>query len=206
VLTERFEEALIFAAQLHRKQKRKTTGTPYISHLLVVSALVLEDGGTEDQAIAALLHDSIEDQARYYPGGETQLRRDIRKRFGKEVLRIVEGCTEDYMVPPGALEYIPWRELRRSYIEHTRQADPAVRRVIAADKLHNVRSLLSAFRYMGDRVWERFQTKSGEDQLWFYEEIARVLAEKRDSPLAEELLAAVQALRTALEATRKEQR
>ena len=99
-MTNRFEQALVFAAQLHREQRRKGTGVPYVSHLLAVAALVIEHGGDEDEAIAALLHDAIEDQ------GGAKAREEIRRRFGDRVTGIVDGCTDSEIIPkpPGAKE------------------------------------------------------------------------------------------------------
>ena len=156
VLTNRFEQALVYASQLHRYQVRKCSNVPYISHLLSVAAIVLEHGGDEDQAIAALLHDAVEDQ-----GGVKTLE-SIRAKFGEKVATIVEGCTESDVIPKP-----PWRERKLAIINRHRQASAEVRRVILADKLHNVRSLLSDLYRYGDGVWDNF--KGGkEGTLWFY--------------------------------------
>ena len=193
MLTPNFDQALTFASQLHREQTRKLSGVPYICHLLSVAALVIEDGGSEEEAIAALLHDSIEDQARRYPGGESRLRQDILERFGPEVLRIVEACTEDYhhAGPNPGDRRAQWRSLRESYIEYLRSADPKVLRVSCADSLHNVRSMAADYRLLGDKIWERFRTRSRDDQLWAYDRLARVFVEAGTGPLAGELNRAV---------------
>jgi len=102
MLTERFDAALLFAATLHRQQPRKGTKIPYLGHLLAVAALVIEDGGSEDEAIAALLHDSLEDQASNYPGGREALRVYIRDHFGPGVAAIVDACTDDEGLPKGS--------------------------------------------------------------------------------------------------------
>src|SRR6266480_7081738 len=137
-LTSRFEEAITFATQLHAKQLRKGTTIPYIAHLLAVTALVLENGGSEDEAIAALLHDAIEDQ------GGAATREEIRRRFGNMVVAIVDGCTDAEVVPKP-----PWRGRKEAYISHLRQASPAVRLISAADKLHNARTILADYRVLG---------------------------------------------------------
>jgi (p)ppGpp synthase/HD superfamily hydrolase len=92
--SERFEQALAFSHQLHRRQQRKASGVPFIAHPLSVAALVIEDGGTEEEAIAALLHDSLEDQGCHFPGGAEALAAEIERRFGSDVRRIVESVTE----------------------------------------------------------------------------------------------------------------
>ena len=126
ILTDRFDRAFAFARHLHRDQFRKGTAIPYTAHLLAVAALVLEDGGDEDQAVAALLHDAVEDH-----GGLGRLE-EIRQLFGERVAEIVEGCSDSFTIPKP-----PWRERKERYIEHLRHADAGVRRVSLADKLHN---------------------------------------------------------------------
>ncbi|PSB00477.1 HD domain-containing protein [Merismopedia glauca] len=162
ILTNRFEKALIYATNLHQKQVRKGTNIPYVSHLLAVTALVLEDGGDENQAIAALLHDAVEDQ-----GGETTYQ-EILAKFGEEVAAIVKACTDTDAIPKP-----PWRERKESYIEHFRHASIAARRVSLADKLHNSRSILSDWYRMGDEIWERFAGKK-EGTLWYYRSLIDV--------------------------------
>jgi (p)ppGpp synthase/HD superfamily hydrolase len=131
LLGQRFQAALVQAARLHQRQVRKQSGVPYVSHLLAVCALVLEDGGSEDEAIAALLHDAVEDQ------GGAQTLDHIRNLFGDEVAAIVDGCSDTDQDPKP-----PWRERKEAYLRHL--ADPAtsasVLRVATADKLHNARS------------------------------------------------------------------
>ena len=156
VLTSRFAEAFAYAAALHARQIRKGTNTPYLSHLMSVAALVLEDGGDEDEAIAGLLHDAVEDQ-----GGPPTLEA-IRIRFGEKVARIVLGCTDSDTVPKP-----PWRERKERYVAHIRHAPADVRRVSSADKLHNARSILADYRVMGDALWSRF-TASKDETLWYY--------------------------------------
>jgi (p)ppGpp synthase/HD superfamily hydrolase len=159
-LSERFDQALLYASSLHRAQLRKTTNIPYLSHLLAVTSLVLEHGGDEDEAIAALLHDAVEDQ-----GGLPTLD-EIRSRFGDRVAEIVKGCTDAWTKPKP-----PWLERKRAYLEHLRTASSSVRLVSAADKLHNARSVLKDYLAIGDELWSRFN--SGRDQqLWYYRALA----------------------------------
>jgi (p)ppGpp synthase/HD superfamily hydrolase len=169
LLTSRFEKALVYATRLHARQLRKGTQIPYISHLLSVAALVLENGGDENQAIAALLHDAIEDQ-----GGE-RTRQEIRHQFGSEVSEIVEGCTDADIIPKP-----PWRERKQQYIAKFRHATPEVRRVSLADKLHNARSIEADYRKIGETIWERFQG-GREGTLWFYRAIIEAAQEAGDS-------------------------
>lgn len=156
-LTPRFEAALVYAHQLHAAQRRKGSSIPYISHLLSVAALVLEDGGSEDEAIAALLHDAIEDQ-----GGATT-RAEILQRFGPTVTAIVDGCTESDIIPKP-----PWKERKQAYLTDMRQAPASVLRVAIADKLHNVRSTLADLQREGETVWERFNADKA-DILAYYQ-------------------------------------
>ena len=176
-----FESALTFAARLHSAQSRKGSDTPYIAHLLSVAALVLENGGGRDEAIAALLHDSIEDQGNDYPGGAAALRAKIAGDFGRQVLAIVEGCTDADTIPKP-----PWRERKERYIAHVRHASGAVRLVSCADKLHNARTIVADLRAIGPAVFERF--KGGRDgTLWYYESLAEVFIEMGPKALAVEL-------------------
>jgi (p)ppGpp synthase/HD superfamily hydrolase len=164
-LSERFDDALVYAASLHRTQSRKGTQTPYVAHLLAVASLVIEHGGQEDQAIAALLHDAIEDQ-----GAETGA--EILRRYGERVHSIVKGCT-DSEVPKGARKP-PWRFRKEAYIAHVRQAPALEKLVSAADKLHNARSILSDYRVLGDDVWARF-SGGKEGTLWYYRALVESL-------------------------------
>jgi len=174
-LSDRFEAALIYAVHLHARQKRKGTTIPYISHLLAVAAIVLEDGGSEDEAIAALLHDAIEDQ-----GGEP-IRQEIRRRFGDRVVEIVNGCTDTDETPKP-----PWLERKKRHLEHLRGASPEVLRVCAADKLHNARSVLSDFRRHGNAIWERFNGRR-DGTLWYFRQLVQVFRERGASFLVDEL-------------------
>jgi (p)ppGpp synthase/HD superfamily hydrolase len=162
-LSSRFNDALVFAADAHRCQVRKGFDhVPYISHLLGVAALAIEAGADEDLAIAALLHDAVEDQ-----GGLAMLER-IRETFGERVARVVEGCTDSFEEPKSE-----WRQRKVDYIRHVReQADGDTCLVSAADKLHNARTILDEHFEIGDRVFDRF--KHGKsDTLWYYRAIIR---------------------------------
>lgn len=174
-LTSRFEEALVFATQLHTEQTRKGTSTPYISHLLAVTALVLENGGNEDEAIAALLHDAIEDQ------GGAATREEIRRRFGNTVVAIVNGCTDAEVIPKP-----PWRARKEAYIAHLRSASSSVHLVSAADKLHNARAVLADYRVLGDSLWQRFNGGK-EGTLWYYRAATNALKDAGMNPIIEEL-------------------
>jgi adenosylhomocysteine nucleosidase len=175
MLTERFQEALVYASQLHANQNRKASATPYISHLLGVTALVLEAGGDEDQAIAALLHDAVEDQG----GMETLVA--IRRRFGERVARIVDGCTDAYQRPKP-----PWKKRKVEYISHLRQAPEEVCLVSLADKVHNARAILADLRQQGGRTWDKF-FGGREGTLWYYRALADVFQASGNDPLTGEL-------------------
>ncbi|RPJ21163.1 MAG: HD domain-containing protein, partial [Planctomycetaceae bacterium] len=130
MFTIRFDEALKFASRLHCAQVRKGTEIPYISHQLAVTALVVEDGGSEDEVIAALLHDAVEDQAKNFPGGRAGLRHCIAAKFGRAVLDIVNACTDDDDVTPEAKkDPATWRARKQAYLDHIAQISPAARRV-----------------------------------------------------------------------------
>ncbi len=170
--TDRLGEALAYAARLHSAQVRKGTQVPYVSHLLAVCAIVLEHGGDEEEAIAALLHDAPEDQ-----GGRPTLD-EIRRLFGPRVARTVEGCTDTFEEPKP-----PWRERKEAYLARLEsQTAPSIVLVSAADKLHNVRSTLAAHRAEGEAVWTRFRTRSKEDQVWYHRELLRCYRSACDRP------------------------
>ncbi len=158
-LTSRFENALVYAAQLHARQVRKRSNVPYIAHLLGVTSLVLEDGGQEDEAIAALLHDAVEDQ------GGIETLKEIQQRFGLEVADIVIGVTDAISDPKP-----PWRERKEAYIASIRTASPAVLRVSLADKVYNARATLRDIRREGESAWERFNGGK-EGTLWYYHQL-----------------------------------
>lgn len=174
-LSLRFSEAVTWASELHGHQRRKGSDTPYVAHLLSVCALVLENGGDEDEAIAALLHDAVEDC------GGRPTADEIRRRFGGRVADIVDGCTDSDETPKPA-----WRPRKERFIERLRHASDSVRLVSAADKLHNARSVLADFRREGDRVWDRFAAPRHET-LWYYRAVTSRLLENGPQPLVEEL-------------------
>jgi len=181
ILTDRFEEALNFAARLHAGQTRKGTTIPYIAHLMAVASLVITHGGDEDEAIAGLLHDAVEDQ-----GGRPTLEK-IRGLFGERVATIVEGCTDTDVMPKP-----PWRERKERYVKHLESASPSVKLVAAADKLDNANSIIRDYRTDGAEVWGRFNAGS-EDQRWFYRACVTALQGGPPS-LVRELDAVVQQL------------
>ena len=157
------ESALKFAARLHAKQTRKGSDAPYISHLLAVAAIALEHGATEKEAIASLLHDAVEDQ-----GGQEMLEK-IRRRYGKRVARIVAACSDTDQIPKP-----PWRERKEAYVARLRSAPYSARLVVAADKLHNARHMLSSYRVQGEDLWSNFN--GGRDgTLWYYRAVVHAL-------------------------------
>src|SRR5438046_2162596 len=164
-LSEKFEEALVYATRAHGDKMRKKTGIPYVAHILGVAAIALEYGANETEAIAALLHDTVEDC-----GGAERLR-DIRERFGDDVAAIVDGCTDTYQTPKP-----PWLERKRSYIEHLKNSDSSTRLVSASDKLHNTRAILSELRRHGLEVFERFAGKK-DGTLWYYRALVTAFRE-----------------------------
>jgi (p)ppGpp synthase/HD superfamily hydrolase len=175
-LSQKFEEALIYATRAHGDQTRKKTGIPFVAHILGVTAIALEYGATETEAIAALLHDTVEDC-----GGVERLR-EIREKFGDEVAGIVDGCTDTYETPKP-----PWMERKRAYIDHLKDSDSSTRLVSASDKLHNTRAILAELRRHGRKVFERFSGKQ-EGTLWYYRTLMTAFREHGDhSDLIDEL-------------------
>ncbi|HEX3725613.1 MAG TPA: HD domain-containing protein [Pirellulales bacterium] len=173
--TARFSEALAYACHLHAAQQRKGSTIPYVAHLLAVTAIVLEHGGSEDEAIAAVLHDAIEDQ------GGVPVREEIRRRFGDQVAQIVEGCTDADTIPKP-----PWRARKQAYLTGLATAGPAVRLVSAADKLHNLRSLVVDYRRLGEALWDRFNGGK-QGTLWYYRAVATELESSPCAQLVDEL-------------------
>jgi (p)ppGpp synthase/HD superfamily hydrolase len=192
VLTGRFTEAVRWASHLHADQARKGTRIAYVSHLLAVSSLVLEDGGTEEEAIAGVLHDAIEDCH--------VAEAEIRARFGAPVAEIVVACSDDLGGPRDERD---WRDRKQEYLTHLE--DPMLRtgalRVGAADKLHNARSILSDLREHGPSVWERFHADA-DAQRWYYSEVARILRDRHDSVLTRELGRVVDELKAEIDGSR----
>jgi (p)ppGpp synthase/HD superfamily hydrolase len=165
-LGSRFRKAFLFASEKHAGQTRKASSIPYIAHLMGVAALVLEFGGDEDMAIAALLHDVVEDC-----GGLPMLQ-EVRQLFGNRVATIVDGCTDAFSTPKP-----PWRQRKEDYLRHLKSADADTRLVSAADKLNNVRSIISDYREVGESIWERFNG-SREGTLWYYRALLAEFARK----------------------------
>ncbi|MFZ0201011.1 MAG: HD domain-containing protein [Candidatus Sulfotelmatobacter sp.] len=181
-LGPRFRRAFLFAADKHAKQVRKASTTPYIAHLMGVAALALEYGGDEDIAIAALLHDVVEDC-----GGAPMLQ-EVKQKFGPRVAKIVDGCTDSDTFPKP-----PWRERKENYLRHLKDADAETRLVSAADKLNNVRSILSDYREVGESIWERFN--GGRDgTLWYYRALLEEFQRGKPNRLIRELELAVREL------------
>lgn len=186
MLTERFDAALCFVAELHRSQPRKGTHIPYLGHLLAVAALVIEDLGSEDEAIAALLHDSLEDQGHYYPGGREALRVYICDQFGPAVGAIVDACTDDEGFTKRSAvsadeERERWLERKRKYAQSIAHKTPQALRVTAADKVHNAESILDSYAASGPEVWLRFTTKSRQDQIDVYCGLSAAIASRNET-------------------------
>ncbi len=161
-LTQRFIEAFKMAFEKHREQTRKGSQTPYIAHLMSVASLVLENGGNEDQAIAALLHDAVEDQ-----GGLPTLQ-EIREKFGDNVADLVDGCTDAYTQPKP-----PWKERKTAYLERLQTASDQILLISLADKVHNARSILRDLQLIGDHIWDKF-TPAKSETLWYYQSLANI--------------------------------
>ncbi len=174
-LSFRFDQALQYATLIHAGQTRKGTEIPYLAHLLAVTSLVLEYGGNEDEAIAALLHDAGEDA-----GGRGRIE-DIRIRFGEPVAAIVEACTDAVTHPKP-----PWRQRKEDYIAHLAKASPSARLVSLCDKLHNASSIARDYRRHGESLWDRFNGKR-DGTLWYYRALVNGFRQAGTSPLVEEL-------------------
>ena len=168
-----FEDALTFAVQRHAGHLRKGTDIPYATHLLAVCSIVLEHGGDEEEAIAALLHDAVEDQKATLD--------EIRDRFGERVAETVAGCSDTDVAPKP-----PWRERKEAYIAHLATASPSTRLVSAADKLHNARSIVFDYRLQGETLWDRFSA-SRDETLWYYRSVVDALRAAGTTPLIDEL-------------------
>lgn len=181
-LGPRFLKAFLFAAEKHAGQVRKASTTPYIAHLMGVASLVLEFGGDEDMSIAALLHDVVEDC------GGTAMLQEVKRRFGTRVAKMVDGCTDSDTFPKP-----PWRERKENYLRHLKSADADTRLVSAADKLNNVRSILSDYREVGESIWERFNGRR-EGTLWYYRALLKEFQRGKPSRLVREFELAVREL------------
>jgi (p)ppGpp synthase/HD superfamily hydrolase len=187
-LSERFDEALVYASRLHRTQTRKGGDIPYLGHLLSVASLVIEGGGTQTQAIAGLLHDAAEDQ-----GGEPILAQ-IRATFGDDVAVIVGECSDTFEDPKP-----PWRQRKQNYIDHLGEASDATILVSLADKLDNARAILRDFRDLGPELWTRFSVHDPQQHLWYYKSLLAVYQRRNSTWLVAELERVLQALEDALE-------
>jgi (p)ppGpp synthase/HD superfamily hydrolase len=182
-LSDRFDEAFHYAHLVHRQQRRKGTNAPYIGHLMGVASIVLDAGGSEDEAIAALLHDAAEDH-----GGRARIE-DIRSRFGDAVARIVEDCTDSWETPKR-----PWAGRKAEYVAHARTLPPSSLRVSAADKVHNAYAILRDLRNTGEEVWDRFSAPA-DDVVAYYEGLVRAFREAGGGPLVDELDRIVRGIR-----------
>ena len=188
-LGPRLQRAFRYAAEQHAGQTRKQTAVPYLSHLMAVASLVLEAGGDEDLAIAALLHDVVEDC-----GGMPRLR-EIRKQFGPRVARIVEGCTDSFGEPKPE-----WIERKKDYLREVKHADAETRLVSASDKLHNVRTILADYRQDGEAIWARFSGKK-EGTLWYYRALSDEFQRRNRNRITRELAIAVADLEETVDST-----
>lgn len=178
--TPRYSKALALAARAHEGQVRKGTSIPYVTHPVAVSALVAQYGGDEDQQIAALLHDVLEDGGAHYAS-------DIERDFGPRVLAIVQGCTDG--TPDAAGEKAPWRERKEAYLAHLGEAGEDVWMVSGCDKLSNARAILDDLNTVGLAVFDRFTAKKA-GTLWYYRSLSRVFTDA-EAPMCEELTAVV---------------
>ena len=180
LLGKRFEDALVYASHVHVGQRRKDSHVPYIAHPLGVAALVLYDGGDEDEAIGALLHDTAEDQ-----GGRERLA-DVRARFGDRVAQLVEACSDSLDSPKP-----PWQERKDGFLARLRdETDQGVIRIALADKVDNARSIVRDLEVVGDDVWSRFNA-GRDEQLRYHEDLLSIFREKTESPMVGELEALV---------------
>jgi (p)ppGpp synthase/HD superfamily hydrolase len=180
VESTRFAEAFSYSLEVHRGQRRRVTGTPYIGHVLGVCSLVLDDGGDEDQAIGALLHDAGENA-----GGRPRIE-DIRNRFGERVARIVEECSDTLERPEP-----PWRERKEAYVAAAEHHTLDALHVSLGDKLYNVRSLVRDYRVLGESVWDHLAGDRG-DILWYYRSLLDVFRRRLpESSMVAELEAAL---------------
>jgi HD domain-containing protein len=181
VLMDWLKKAFEEACALHGSQFRKGTKIPYISHLMAVASLVMENGGGTAEVIAALLHDAAEDQ-----GGKATLKK-IQDSFGVTVASIVDGCTDSYEKDKdNDKDRDGWRRRKVEFLKRLIGASPSVRLVVAADKLHNARSLLADYRIVGEELWTRFNAPK-EAQLWYRRSAVQVLKAADSSPLVAEL-------------------
>jgi (p)ppGpp synthase/HD superfamily hydrolase len=180
---ERFQDALAYTAAAHAHQTRKGKDTPYLAHPLGVCARVIEAGGDEDQAIAALLHDTAEDQ-----GGRERLA-DIERRYGARVAGMVEALSDTLEEPKP-----PWRARKEAHLAHLDDAPADVLLVAVADKLYNVDSINQDLRVDGDAIWSRF-TAGKDPTIWYFRKLAALFARRLPGPLTDQYQRAVDGLR-----------
>jgi (p)ppGpp synthase/HD superfamily hydrolase len=184
-LTGQFSKALVYAECKHHNQVRKGGDIPYVGHLLSVASLVINDGGSEAQAIAALLHDAVEDQ-----GGPATLD-EIRNNFGDDVARIVAECSDTDEEPKP-----PWLERKQNYIDHLATVGDDTLLVSVADKLDNARSMLRDYHEHGPKLWDRFNRKNPQDHLWYYGGLLQAYRARRlNSWMVDELTRVVDELK-----------
>ncbi len=196
-LTPRFAEAMRYTYRWHAAQTRKGTEIPYLSHLLAVASIALEYGADEDEAIAALLHDSLEDGPRYSGEPRAQIEQELREHFGERVLQIILGCTDTSSDGSLGEPKESWKERKMAYLKHLESVDASVLLVAASDKLHNVRCILRDFRQLGDQLWDRF-SGGKEGSLWYYRSLAEILGRRMPGGLAVELQKLVTELQAAV--------
>lgn len=192
-ISPRLYEALQFTFKLHGRDARKESNIPYMAHLLSVCAMVQQDGGDEDEAIAALLHDALEDKP------EETNRDEITKLFGERVVTFIEVSIDTPADYQGGVKP-PWRERKEAYLAHVRLTDPALLRVTIADKVDNARATLVDYQRLGEDFWKRFNAGK-EDQLWYYEScVLAYEAAGCQGPLLEELRRLVTLIRAQAQA------
>jgi (p)ppGpp synthase/HD superfamily hydrolase len=184
MLTSRYDQAFQYAHHLHRAQTRKGTTIPYMSHLMTVSSLVIEHGGSEDQAIGALLHDAAEDQ-----GGKETLD-EIKQRFGDAVAEIVYDCTDAWVEPKPE-----WRPRKEAYLAILLRKSQRSLLVSLADKVHNSEAILFDYRAIGDPLWQRF-SGGADGTRWYYQALSDVFSQALPGRLADRLSRAVVAFST----------
>jgi (p)ppGpp synthase/HD superfamily hydrolase len=173
-LTARFTRAIDYARQVHVNYRKGTT-VPYMAHLLGVASLVMGESGhvrfpvTEDMVIGALLHDAVEDE-----GGMPRLR-DIEANFGKEVAKIVEGCTDSF--EEDSNKKLEWEVRKKSYIDRLRKEPEGTLLVSAADKLYNAHAILEDYREIGPRLWSRFK-RGRKEQLLYFDKLIKIYEQR----------------------------
>jgi (p)ppGpp synthase/HD superfamily hydrolase len=187
-LTPKFVKAMDYAAEKHSTQTRKGSDIPYLGHLLSVAGYVIEAGGTETEAIAALLHDAAEDQ------GGLETLAEIREKFGDDVAKIVGECSDTFETPTP-----PWRERKENYVRHLSEASDSALLVSLADKLHNAHAILRDFREVGDQLWTRFNVKDPQQHLWYYRSLLEVYAQRINSWMLDELREVIDELEWAID-------